>query len=365
VTHDAFIQTDGTAFVCDGEPMYFNGTNNFWLTDPESADATIVESRLQLYEELGLNLVRTWAYGEGQTSQCVQPAPGEYSEAAFEHLDYLIAKADEHGIRLVLALTDYWDHYGGIPKYAEWAGLDEKDEFYDDERAQQLYRDYVEYVLTRENTVTGREYRNEPAILAWELANEPRCCNRVNNVAVLQQWIEETAAYIAGIDDNHLVSTGIEGFDNRADSSDEFANGTHGTDFVANHEVEDIDICSAHLYPHNWGVSVERANEYLEYRARVAREEIGKPFHLAEFNWTVDARLDDTSISPTAKRAEVLSGWYDILAEYDAGAATIWMLVHQQQSDHNGNSVWPTDDSTMAVLDEYTEQLRYTGGRKQ
>jgi hypothetical protein len=30
-------------------------------------------------------------------------------------------------------------------------------------------------VLTRRNTITGIEYRNDPTIFAWELINEPRC----------------------------------------------------------------------------------------------------------------------------------------------------------------------------------------------
>lgn len=30
-------------------------------------------------------------------------------------------------------------------------------------------------VLTRRNTLTGVEYRDDPTIFAWELINEPRC----------------------------------------------------------------------------------------------------------------------------------------------------------------------------------------------
>jgi len=29
--------------------------------------------------------------------------------------------------------------------------------------------------LTRKNTFTGIEYRNDPTIFGWELINEPRC----------------------------------------------------------------------------------------------------------------------------------------------------------------------------------------------
>ena len=34
---------------------------------------------------------------------------------------------------------------------------------------------FLQTVLTRRNTITGIEYRNDPTIFAWELINEPRC----------------------------------------------------------------------------------------------------------------------------------------------------------------------------------------------
>jgi mannan endo-1,4-beta-mannosidase len=353
---DSFVETDGAGFVVDGEPVYFNGTNNYTLVDPNSSHAGTIDTRLKLYEELGINVVRTWAFCEGQGGRCYQPEAGEYNEAAFEHLDYLIAKAGQHGIRLVLSFTDYWDHYGGMPKYAEWAGLEKTSEFYTSDEAQQLYRDYVEYVLTRENTFTGREYRNEPAILAWELANEPRCKGISDNVSVFQTWVEETSAFIKGIDDNHLLSTGMEGFDNRPGGSSWRSNGSEGTDFVENHEVEDIDICSAHLYPQAWSISADEADSYLERRARLAEEKIGKPFYLGEFQWSIDGRKNDKSIE-SEKRNEVLSGWYDILDEHDADAATIWQLRHEDVTDTGGFAVWPSDE-TMEIIDDYTQKQK-------
>ena len=34
---------------------------------------------------------------------------------------------------------------------------------------------FLQTVLTRKNTITGIEYRNDPIIFGWELINEPRC----------------------------------------------------------------------------------------------------------------------------------------------------------------------------------------------
>lgn len=30
---DSFVDTDGTEFVVDGDTVYFNGTNNFWVSN--------------------------------------------------------------------------------------------------------------------------------------------------------------------------------------------------------------------------------------------------------------------------------------------------------------------------------------------
>ena len=37
------------------------------------------------------------------------------------------------------------------------------------------YKDWAATLIARVNTITGVAYRDEPAIFAWELANEPRC----------------------------------------------------------------------------------------------------------------------------------------------------------------------------------------------
>jgi mannan endo-1,4-beta-mannosidase len=97
---------------------------------------------------------------------------------------------------------------------------------------QSAFKNYVK-------TFVGR-YANEPTILAWELANEPRCKGssgcaflKINygiiltcfvcilrttsgtcNTTTVTNWISEMSAYIKSIDSNHLVAVGDEGFFN-------------------------------------------------------------------------------------------------------------------------------------------------------
>ncbi|MGV7428840.1 hypothetical protein PJI19_29255, partial [Mycobacterium kansasii] len=71
--------------------------------------------------------------------------------------------------------------YGGKTQYVQWAwneglGLSSSnDSFFYDPTTQNYFKNFVKTVLTRKNTITGIEYREDPIILAWELINEPRC----------------------------------------------------------------------------------------------------------------------------------------------------------------------------------------------
>lgn len=68
----------------------------------------------------------------------------------------------------------------------------------------QLYRNYVRAILTRENRINGRLFKEDPTIMSWQLVNEPRP-GRDNehareNLPALYNWIHETAKFI------HLAS---------------------------------------------------------------------------------------------------------------------------------------------------------------
>lgn len=48
-------------------------------------------------------------------------------------------------------------------------------DFYRDGRARELYRHHIRSILTRANVFNGKKYRDDPAIMAWDVMNEPRC----------------------------------------------------------------------------------------------------------------------------------------------------------------------------------------------
>jgi len=98
-------------------------------------------------------------------------------------------------------------------------------------------------VVAHVNSYTGLSYGDEPAVMSWELANEPRGFH--NNEAAFNVWIDEAAAFIKSLDPVHLVTTGCEGDTPWPD--------WNGLDFVANHDGADIDYTTIHIWPQNWG----------------------------------------------------------------------------------------------------------------
>ena len=64
--------------------------------------------------------------------------------------------------------------YGGMQQYVAWANATGVvQQFYTDPNIQAMYKDYVTAVVLRKNSLTGTVYRDDPAILAWDIVNEP------------------------------------------------------------------------------------------------------------------------------------------------------------------------------------------------
>ena len=91
----------------------------------------------------------------------LQPKPGVYSEEVFQGVDYLLDEARKAGIKLILAFTSNWTPVGGVPQYLKWAGATDQVDFYTNPAVIKMYRDFVETVLSRRNTINGRLYRGK------------------------------------------------------------------------------------------------------------------------------------------------------------------------------------------------------------
>ena len=133
----------------------------------------------------------------------------------------------ERDMKAVLYINNSWEWSGGYGMYLEWAGAGKAvfpfeagytayirsvSKFVTDDKAKEFYYNQVRNVVSRINTVTGKPYREDPAIFSWQIGNEPRCFSddpQVQDAFVDFMWT--SAALIKSIDPNHMVSSGSEG----------------------------------------------------------------------------------------------------------------------------------------------------------
>jgi hypothetical protein len=98
------------------------------------------------------------------------------------------------------------------------------------------FRHFLDFIINRTNTVNGVVYKNDPAILCWQLGNEfgsypgDRKLKYSEWSPKIQAWSIEMAAYLKRIDSNHLIAE-AGGVDRKAMLAD-----------------PNIDLISDHLY---------------------------------------------------------------------------------------------------------------------
>ena len=97
-----------------------------------------------------------------------------FSEDWFSAFDTAIATANDLGVRLIIPFISMINlpQWGGVASLSRWAGVPAS-QFFHSVLTRSLYKQVVFRVLTRKNLITGRLYKDEPAIFGWELGE---CC---------------------------------------------------------------------------------------------------------------------------------------------------------------------------------------------
>lgn len=283
----------------NGKPFYLNGFNAYWMmifaADPSTKSK--VTDAFQEASKYGMNIARTWAFNEGDYKP-LQSSPGTYDEEIFKGLDFVVAEAKKNGIYLILSLVNNFQDLGGRQKYVQWAKergqvIKDEDDFYTNSVVKEYYKNHVKAVLTRNNTITGVAYKDDPTIFAWELMNEPRCPSDLSG-AHLQNWLKEMAAYVKTIDNRHLLELGLEGFygESMPEKKQNNPNSdTAGADFISNNQIPEVDFATIHLYPEHWLPSTNASEEaqlafvdrWIEAHIMDSNSILRKPLVLAEF----------------------------------------------------------------------------------
>jgi mannan endo-1,4-beta-mannosidase len=334
--------------VCDGRfsvagsPFPVVGANNYYLayaSDRMRGDVIAAAS------QIGLNVLRAWAFLDCKTAKRGETPEGSWRGVWFQcrdletgaprvnegenglcRLDRLIADAERAGMRLILPLVNYWPDFGGMDRYVEWFGGGPRDRFYRDERIRDAFQSYVAQVLTRSNTVTGRLYRDEPAILAWELANEPECPTR-DGRRVLLEWVREMSRSVKRNDPNHLLAVGDQGY--FAGGSGWLHDGCRGVDTEAFLRVPEIDFGTVHLYPQSWKQAdpVQFGIRWIEEHL-AAGQRSGKPVLLEEYGMKIGR---DGAPSAHAHNS-VYGHWLNAVLRQNGAGDLAWMLASRDDA---------------------------------
>nr|AAN34823.1 endo-beta-mannanase [Daucus carota] len=291
-----FVRIQGSQFVLRRSTFLFNGFNAYWMMTVAS-DPSKRHQVTEVFRDAsaaGMSVCRTWAFADG-SSNALQLSPGTYDERVFQGLDFVVSEARRFNIFLILSFVNNYKDYGGRPQYVQWARnagvqVNNDDDFYTHPVVKGHYRNHVQRVITRINTITRVAYKDEPTIMAWELMNEPRCEADYSGRTV-NGWVQEMASFVKSIDNKHLLEIGMEGFyGDTMPEKKQFNPGYQvGTDFISNHLIKEIDFATIHAYPDIW---LAKQNEdaqmafmgrWMESHSTDAQTILKKPLVIAEF----------------------------------------------------------------------------------
>ncbi|KAL8250735.1 hypothetical protein R6Q59_034428 [Mikania micrantha] len=381
---DSYVQIKGTNFVINGSPFMFNGFNAYWMmnvaTDPSQRSK--VTQVLQDAANAGLSVCRTWAFADGPDDKALQISPGVYNERVFQGLDFVVAEARKYGLRLILSFVNNYKDFGGRPQYVEWARssgvqVHSDDDFYTNPIVKGYYKNHVERVITRVNTITNIAYRDDTTIMSWELINEPRC--QVDNSGrMVNDWVQEMAVYVKSLDPHHLLENGMEGFygDSMPERKQINPGYQVGTDFISSNFVKEIDFATIHAYPDQW-LSGQNEDSQMTFMQKWmsshyedSKTVIKKPLVIAEFGMS----SKDPGYSINKRDSYMVAVYRNIYTDARTGGTVcgclVWQLVAAEMDSYRDGyeivlSENPTTDGIISqqsrAMSTLSHSLKATG----
>ncbi len=405
---EGFITIENGRFIHRGSPYYIAGVNMWYgcyIGSPGSTgDRPRLVRELDFLKAHAVNNIRALAASEGSpitraVRPAIQRAPGVYDDSLLIGLDFLLAEMARRDMHAVLYLGNFWEWSGGFTQYNVWTGdrsvdpedpaqgwatfMDSSATFYSKPASMALYRNFVSMLLARVNTCNGRVYAEDPTIMAWQLANEPRPGrdgeSGARNADHFVRWIDETARFIHATDPHHLVCAGSEGTMGTIRSEDLY---------LRAYSTPAIDYLNCHLWPLNWSwfdptrweetlPSTEaNAIAYINTHISLARA-LGKPMVMDEFGLGRDggAIMPET---PTQARDRYFATILRVMEDSaSAGApfagSNVWgwggeararhadgmwrpgdpFLADPPQEPQGRNSIFTTDTSTVRILRDH------------
>lgn len=363
-----FVVKRGNELFVDGQRLRAVGTNLYYLQQlfaygeqGNTAASNVARQALDHAACLNFSVVRAWAFNDSQDAAGIRSAPGVFREAGLLGLDRAVAEAKARGLRLILTLVNNHADYGGLFQYAQWAG-GAHDDFFTNEERQAPWKEFVDVLSSRTNTITGLAYKDEPAIVAWELANEFRCPTCADSSAFLST-VAKLATYAKAAFPKHLIADGGEGFDDASSLYPRLTNpyavrGDEKVSYSKMLAIEALDLVSYHLYPEQWGLNVDRdVDSWIDTHEALART-AGKVAYLGEFGHKQpsDPATRDAALAPTYNK------WLARLFDRNDGhVGLMWQLVpwsRLSQTDDGFGVSYENHPKTAGIMKDWAARVR-------
>jgi mannan endo-1,4-beta-mannosidase len=345
-----FVTARRGRFCLGHRPWHFGGTNTYYL---HYKSHFMIDDALGDAAAMGLRVVRvdTFMDGAGQEGVALQPEPFRYDEESFDRIDYTVWRAGQLGLRLVVTLTNNWPDFGGIPQYAAWFGA-EHDDFYRRTDIKDCYRAWVRHVLGRRNRYTGIRNTQDPTVMTWELANEPRCQSDKSG-DTLVAWADEMSRLVKTLAPLQLVAVGDEGFYGIAGHESYPYSDWEGVAWKRLTALPAVDYGTVHLYPDSWGQAPEWGEPWIRDHIRDGRV-LGKPVVIEEYG-----------VRDQAIRDAIYTTWTNAVEEEGGAGDQFWLLTGLQDDgtlypDYDGLRItYPSPTATL--LAEHAARMAKAG----
>ena len=346
-----FVRVEGGRFLRDGKPYSFVGTN-FWYgpilaSEGRGGDLERLTRELDTLKALGLDNLRVLVGGDGpdgvfsRVDPTLQKAPGVYNDTLLRGLDRFLVEIGKRDMQAVLYLNNSWEWSGGYGQYLEWATgektliplvdgywpfMQQMRKFQTSKEAQELFYNHVRTIVGRTNSITGKPYRDDPAIFSWQIGNEPRCFSDDPEVRDgFIGWMTQTARIIKELDPNHLLSTGNEGL----------MGSENDPGLVERiNSIPGVDYMTIHIWPYNWGwakadslsetlgTAISKTDEYVDSHVAIASA-LSLPLVVEEFGFPRDG-FSDSRESPTSCRDKYYEHVFGMVREGKLAGANFW-----------------------------------------
>lgn len=267
-SRQSWIKATTQGFIKDGKPFRFIGASTVNLVFYDDWDLG-VEKAIKTAKENNISVLRLYIdLGWGKA----------------EDFDNIFDIAAKNGVYIILAFTDCCCScdYPDLKRYFEVHAP-----FCDitNAKSKNALKKLIRQIIERKNSVNGRIYRDDPTIMAWEIANELQYW--FFSKSEVKTWIEEIAGYIKSLDGNHPVTIGVS-----ANVPTDFK------DYLDNaFNVKSIDFFSFHLYP---SADIKNSDNTALLKKNINRIKLitkgflalGKPVVLEEFGFSSSTELN-------------------------------------------------------------------------